>query len=205
MNQGVSWLQSFGCSSSSQCALPSTMVLHTLPSLLPPGRCNACSPLCRMPLAAVGYLDGTLAIYDLSTQSLRHKCQHEVLPCPLPMGLGGISGPIQDLPWSPGAFLGPVSCLCFSLSPLGFPKSSRSPCSEDVPQSWAMGLALLSVGTATALGGAETCWGSPSADPVASPCPSRGLCSCCGRRTRPWCTPAAWTGPCGFGTPAQGR
>lgn len=32
----------------------------------------------RMPLAAVGYLDGTLAIYDLSTQSLRHKCQHEV-------------------------------------------------------------------------------------------------------------------------------
>nr|XP_033801489.1 angio-associated migratory cell protein [Geotrypetes seraphini] len=30
-----------------------------------------------MPLAAVGYLDGTLAIYDLSTQSLRHRCQHE--------------------------------------------------------------------------------------------------------------------------------
>ncbi|XP_066467750.1 angio-associated migratory cell protein [Tiliqua scincoides] len=30
-----------------------------------------------MPLAAVGYLDGTLAIYDLSTQTLRHKCQHE--------------------------------------------------------------------------------------------------------------------------------
>ncbi|NWT63827.1 AAMP protein, partial [Prunella himalayana] len=35
------------------------------------GFCNV------MPLAAVGYLDGTLAIYDLSTQSLRHKCQHE--------------------------------------------------------------------------------------------------------------------------------
>ncbi|KAJ6665596.1 hypothetical protein lerEdw1_003439 [Lerista edwardsae] len=35
------------------------------------GFCNV------MPLAAVGYLDGTLAIYDLSTQTLRHKCQHE--------------------------------------------------------------------------------------------------------------------------------
>lgn len=32
----------------------------------------------RMPLAAVGYLDGTLAIYDLSTQTLRHQCQHQV-------------------------------------------------------------------------------------------------------------------------------
>lgn len=32
-----------------------------------------------MPLAAVGYLDGTLAIYDLSTQTLRHQCQHQVL------------------------------------------------------------------------------------------------------------------------------
>lgn len=31
-----------------------------------------------MPLAAVGYLDGTLAIYDLSTQTLRHQCQHQV-------------------------------------------------------------------------------------------------------------------------------
>ncbi|XP_038600216.1 angio-associated migratory cell protein [Tachyglossus aculeatus] len=30
-----------------------------------------------LPLAAVGYLDGTLAIYDLPTQSLRHRCQHE--------------------------------------------------------------------------------------------------------------------------------
>lgn len=30
-----------------------------------------------MPLAAVGYLDGTLAIYDLSTQTLRHQCQHQ--------------------------------------------------------------------------------------------------------------------------------
>nr|XP_056717595.1 angio-associated migratory cell protein [Euleptes europaea] len=35
------------------------------------GFCNV------MPLAAVGYLDGTLAIYDLATQTLRHKCQHE--------------------------------------------------------------------------------------------------------------------------------
>lgn len=32
-----------------------------------------------MPLAAIGYLDGTLAIYDLATQTLRHKCQHEVM------------------------------------------------------------------------------------------------------------------------------
>nr|KAF6352853.1 angio associated migratory cell protein [Pipistrellus kuhlii] len=30
-----------------------------------------------MPLAAVGYLDGTLAIYDLSAQTLRHQCQHQ--------------------------------------------------------------------------------------------------------------------------------
>uniref|UniRef100_A0AAY4BEC3 Angio-associated migratory cell protein n=1 Tax=Denticeps clupeoides TaxID=299321 RepID=A0AAY4BEC3_9TELE len=30
-----------------------------------------------LPLVAVAYLDGTLAIYDLSTHSLRHKCQHE--------------------------------------------------------------------------------------------------------------------------------
>lgn len=29
-------------------------------------------------MAAVGYLDGTLAIYDLSTQTLRHQCQHQV-------------------------------------------------------------------------------------------------------------------------------
>lgn len=32
----------------------------------------------RLPLIAVAYLEGTLAIYDLSTQVLRHKCQHEV-------------------------------------------------------------------------------------------------------------------------------
>ncbi|XP_043965690.1 angio-associated migratory cell protein [Gambusia affinis] len=30
-----------------------------------------------LPLIAVAYLDGTLAIYDLSTQVLRHRCQHE--------------------------------------------------------------------------------------------------------------------------------
>ncbi|NP_001088640.1 angio associated migratory cell protein L homeolog [Xenopus laevis] len=35
------------------------------------GFCNV------LPLVAVGYLDGTLAIYDLSSQSLRHRCQHE--------------------------------------------------------------------------------------------------------------------------------
>ncbi|XP_061571499.1 angio-associated migratory cell protein [Cololabis saira] len=29
-----------------------------------------------LPLIAVAYLDGTLAIYDLSTQALRHKCHH---------------------------------------------------------------------------------------------------------------------------------
>lgn len=30
-----------------------------------------------LPLIAVAYLDGTLAIYDLSSQVLRHRCQHE--------------------------------------------------------------------------------------------------------------------------------
>ncbi|XP_036396826.1 angio-associated migratory cell protein [Megalops cyprinoides] len=35
------------------------------------GFCNV------LPLVAVAYLDGTLAIYDLSTQSLRHRCQHK--------------------------------------------------------------------------------------------------------------------------------
>ncbi|XP_064419954.1 angio-associated migratory cell protein [Latimeria chalumnae] len=35
------------------------------------GFCN------MLPLAAVGYLDGTMDIYDVPTQSLRHKCQHE--------------------------------------------------------------------------------------------------------------------------------
>uniref|UniRef100_H3CSB2 Angio-associated migratory cell protein n=1 Tax=Tetraodon nigroviridis TaxID=99883 RepID=H3CSB2_TETNG len=31
-----------------------------------------------LPLVAVAYLEGTLAIYDLSTQVLRHRCPHEV-------------------------------------------------------------------------------------------------------------------------------
>lgn len=35
------------------------------------GFCNV------LPVVAVAYLDGTLAIYDLSTQALRHKCKHE--------------------------------------------------------------------------------------------------------------------------------
>uniref|UniRef100_A0A3Q4NBW9 Angio-associated, migratory cell protein n=1 Tax=Neolamprologus brichardi TaxID=32507 RepID=A0A3Q4NBW9_NEOBR len=35
------------------------------------GFCNV------LPLIAVAYLDGTLAIYDLSTQALRHRCRHE--------------------------------------------------------------------------------------------------------------------------------
>uniref|UniRef100_A0A3Q3WG07 Angio-associated migratory cell protein n=1 Tax=Mola mola TaxID=94237 RepID=A0A3Q3WG07_MOLML len=35
------------------------------------GFCNT------LPLIAVAYLEGTLAIYDLSTQILRHRCQHE--------------------------------------------------------------------------------------------------------------------------------
>lgn len=30
-----------------------------------------------LPLIAVAYLDGTLAIYDMSTQHLRHRCQHK--------------------------------------------------------------------------------------------------------------------------------
>ncbi|XP_057194342.1 angio-associated migratory cell protein isoform X3 [Triplophysa rosa] len=36
------------------------------------GFCNV------LPLIAVGYLDGTLAIFDVNTQSLRHRCKHEV-------------------------------------------------------------------------------------------------------------------------------
>uniref|UniRef100_A0AAQ5YTT6 Angio-associated migratory cell protein n=1 Tax=Amphiprion ocellaris TaxID=80972 RepID=A0AAQ5YTT6_AMPOC len=40
--------------------------LYNNPSVLP-----------SLPLIAVAYLDGTLAIYDLSTQVLRHRCQHE--------------------------------------------------------------------------------------------------------------------------------
>lgn len=32
----------------------------------------------RLPLIAVAFLDGTLAIYDLTTQNLRHRCKHEV-------------------------------------------------------------------------------------------------------------------------------
>ncbi|KAG9349437.1 hypothetical protein JZ751_027880 [Albula glossodonta] len=35
------------------------------------GFCNV------LPLIAVAYLDGTLAIYDMSTQHLRHSCQHK--------------------------------------------------------------------------------------------------------------------------------
>lgn len=35
------------------------------------GFCNV------LPLIAVAYLEGTLAIYDLSTQVMRHRCQHE--------------------------------------------------------------------------------------------------------------------------------
>ncbi|KAF7711329.1 angio-associated migratory cell protein [Silurus meridionalis] len=36
------------------------------------GFCNV------LPLIAVAYLDGSLAIFDLTTQSLRHRCKHEV-------------------------------------------------------------------------------------------------------------------------------
>lgn len=32
----------------------------------------------RLPLIAVAYLEGTLAVYDLSTQVLRHSFRHEV-------------------------------------------------------------------------------------------------------------------------------
>lgn len=45
---------------------------------LGPQQPSLCHLLLSMPLAAVGYLDGTLAIYDLSTQTLRHQCQHQV-------------------------------------------------------------------------------------------------------------------------------
>lgn len=49
-----------------------------------------------MPLAAVGYLDGTLAIYDLSTQTLRHQCQHQVQAA-WSHGHGCGEGPVSGL------------------------------------------------------------------------------------------------------------
>ncbi|KAL1272179.1 hypothetical protein QQF64_028041 [Cirrhinus molitorella] len=36
------------------------------------GFCNV------LPLVGVAYLDGTLAIYDMNSQNLRHRCKHEV-------------------------------------------------------------------------------------------------------------------------------
>lgn len=150
----------------------------------PPAPRNARSPLCRMPLAAVGYLDGTLAIYDLSTQTLRHKCQHEVLPYTLFRGLR-LSRRAQGLSWlAEGWFL-----LCASPLALGFPLRQLL-----CPQGMCLRPSPLCL------------WGHGGADPAASllPCRSQGSCSCCGRRARPWCTPAAWTGPCGSGTPARG-
>uniref|UniRef100_A0A8C4FDR9 Angio-associated migratory cell protein n=1 Tax=Dicentrarchus labrax TaxID=13489 RepID=A0A8C4FDR9_DICLA len=60
----------------------------TLSNLWDSATCDTVSQLCcsflnvslvlsSLPLIAVAYLDGTLAIYDLSTQVLRHRCQHE--------------------------------------------------------------------------------------------------------------------------------
>ncbi|XP_060724532.1 angio-associated migratory cell protein isoform X2 [Tachysurus vachellii] len=49
-----------------------TMELQDSISVESVGFCNV------LPLIAVAYLDGTLAIYDLTTQNLRHRCKHEV-------------------------------------------------------------------------------------------------------------------------------
>lgn len=39
---------------------------------------SSVSSVPRLPLIAVAYLEGTLAVYDLSTQVLRHSFRHEV-------------------------------------------------------------------------------------------------------------------------------
>lgn len=110
---------------------------------------HPCSPLCRMPLAAVGYLDGTLAIYDLSTQSLRHKCQHEVQPYLLSLGLGGgLWACWPNRPNTATYFLleislraqGLVPNLYFSLS-LGLPQRAAAVSAQQMCLAW--GLALL--------------------------------------------------------------
>ncbi|GAA6071693.1 angio-associated migratory cell protein isoform X1 [Tachysurus ichikawai] len=49
-----------------------TMELQDSVSVESVGFCNV------LPLIAVAFLDGTLAIYDLTTQNLRHRCKHEV-------------------------------------------------------------------------------------------------------------------------------
>lgn len=163
-------------------------------SLLPHVPCNSSSHVCRMPLAAVGYLDGTLAIYDLSTQSLRHKCQHEVLPSPptqareVGLGLLEISFGAQ----------GPVPNLYFSLS-LGLPQRAAAVSAKRMCLARGDGRHHEGVGVH---GGSQAL---REVSTVVSPCCSQGSCSCCGRRARPWCTPAAWTGLCGSGTPARGR
>lgn len=126
---------------------------------------HPCSPLCRMPLAAVGYLDGTLAIYDLSTQSLRHKCQHEVQPYLLSLGLGGGLWACWRSPSEPrGQFP-----ICTSPLALGFPKgepqSLHSGCAwPGVWLSWGHGDTMRGWGH---MGGAKTCWRSPLWSPAA--------------------------------------
>lgn len=180
--------------------------LDMLPSLLPPGPCNACSPFYRMPLAAVGYLDGTLAIYDLSTQSLRHKCQHEVLPYhPLPLPGGCSLGPAKTSLGAQGLSWGQFPICASPSAPWASPKAATVPAQRMCPRAQPWGLALLSRQRWGNPWGELSLAGVPSPHPVASPCHSRGLCSCCGRRARPWCTPAAWMEPSGSGTRAQGR
>lgn len=39
---------------------------------------SSVSSVPRLPLIAVAYLEGTLAVYDLLTQVLRHSFRHEV-------------------------------------------------------------------------------------------------------------------------------
>lgn len=159
----------------------------------------------------MGYLDGTLAIYDLSTQSLRHKCQHEVLPSPQAW-VGGLCVSLDPSMTSLGAqglSWGQFPICASPSAPWASPKAAAVPdrgCAPYLgPGGWLSYLWRWQTTLGGHVGGAGTVLGVPSAHLTASLCPSRGSCSCCGRRARPWCTPAAWTGPCGSGMPARGR
>lgn len=101
---------------------------------------------------------------------------------------------------------GPVPNLYFSVS-LGIPQraaavSAKRTCLALVSGSPGGMADTMGGGTGGELRGPQCGLEVPT---VVSPCLSQGSCSCCGRRARPWCTPAAWTGLCGSGTPAQGR
>lgn len=132
-----------------------------------------------MPLAAVGYLDGTLAIYDLSTQSLRHKCQHEVLPCLLSLGLeGGVVsffGPSKTSLAAQGLSWGQFPICASPSAPPASPKAAAD------PAQWTCSLTgSPTCGDADSTGGGGT-WrelrlsGGPQCSPCALPLSQSGI------------------------------